>query len=137
MKKLFLSIVLIVIVASLFAQKSEENDLKILMQELGYSWSETKSTKLIEGESDYFWRTLYGGNEYAILAFSENKGVFDLDLYIYNDEGFLLDNSLSEQGFEIVEFTPTEVMQTKIVIKNYECSPEQIVYKCKFMIFYK
>lgn len=137
MKKIFISIVFILSVATLFAQKLEENDLKALMTDLGYSWSETKATKLILGESEYFWRTFYSGNEYAILAFSENSGVYDLDLYLYNEVGSLIDRSSSKEGFEIVEFLQKDVEQTKIVIRNYECSPEQIEYKCKFMIFYK
>ncbi|MEZ5196909.1 MAG: hypothetical protein R2764_11025 [Bacteroidales bacterium] len=122
MKKSILSIVFILLIATLFAQKSEENDLKVLMQDLGYSWSETKSTRLIEGESEYFWRTFYSGNEYAILAFSENRGMYDLDLYLYSEEGSLIDNSLSREGFEIIEFVPEEVNLIKIVIKNFECS---------------
>jgi len=137
MKRTFLSIAFIIFITVLYAQKAEEKDLKALMTDLGYSWSETKSTMLHKGESEYFWRTFYSGNEYAILVFSENKDVFDLDLYLYNEEGNLLDKSISKGNFEIIEFALADVSQTKIVLKNYNCAPEQAEYRCKFMIFYK
>ena len=137
MKKIYLSIFFVFSISLLFTQKSEEKDLKALMKELGYSWSETKSVKLREGESAYFWRTFYSGNDYAILAFSENSNVYDLDLHIYDKEGSLIDKSITDAGFEMIEFTQSDTKQVKIVINNYKCSPDQVVYKCKFMIFYK
>ena len=137
MKKIYLSLIFIFSISSLFAQKSEEKDLKALMKELGYSWSETKSVKLREGESEYLWRTFYPENQYAILTFSENSNVYDLDLHLYDKEGSLIDKSITDTGFEMIEFTQDDTKQLKIVINNYKCSPDQVVYKCKFMIFYK
>ena len=137
MKRIFLSLVFIISVSSLFAQKAEEKDLKALMKDLGYSWSETESTKLRKGESAYYWRTFYSGNEYAILTFSEDKRVYDVDLLIYDEAGSLVDKSISGKNFEKIEFTPTDAKQVKIVLNNYDCSTELVEYKCKFMIFYK
>ncbi len=137
MKKIFLSFVFIIFITSLFAQKAEEKDLKALMKDLGYSWSETGSTKLRKGESEYYYRTFYSGNEYAILTFSEDKRVYDVDLLLYDEEGSLIDKSISGKDFEKIEFSPTEAKQLKIVLNNYDCSPELVEYKCKFMIFYK
>ena len=137
MKKIFLSIAFVLSISIMFAQKGEEKELKSLMKDLGYSWSETGSAKLRKGESEYYWRTFYSGNEYAILTFSEDKRVYDVDLLLYDEKGSLLDKSISGKGFEKIEFTPTEAKQIKIVLNNYDCSPELVEYKCKFMIFYK
>ncbi|OQX76509.1 MAG: hypothetical protein B6D61_08710 [Bacteroidetes bacterium 4484_249] len=137
MKKLFISLTFILSVTLLFAQKAEEKELKSLMKELGYSWSETESTRLRVGESAYYWRTFYTGNEYAILTFSEDKRVYDVDLLLYGEDGSLLDKSISGKNFEKIEFSPSDVTQVKIVLNNYDSSPELVEYKCKFMIFYK
>ncbi len=104
MKKIFLSFVFIIFITSLFAQKAEEKDLKALMKDLGYSWSETGSTKLRKGESEYYYRTFYSGNEYAILTFSEDKRVYDVDLLLYDEEGSLIDKSISGKDFEKSSF---------------------------------
>ena len=137
MKKIFIAIAFIISITSLFAQKRDEKDLKALMKDLGYSWSETESKRLREGESVYYWRTFYSGNEYAIVAFTEDKRVYDIDLLLYDKEGSLIDKSISGKNFEKIEFYPTEAVQVKIVLSNYQCSDELIEYKCKFMIFYK
>jgi len=137
MKKIFLSIAFVLSISIMFAQKGEEKELKSLMKDLGYSWSETGSAKLRKGESEYYWRTFYSGNEYAILTFSEDKRVYDVDLLLYDEKGSLLDKSISGKDFEKIEFSPTEAKQIKIVLNNYDCSPELVEYKCKFMIFYK
>lgn len=137
MKKIFLSITFVIVVTSLFAQGSEEKELKLLMKDLGYSWIETNQATLREGENAYYWRTFYAGNEYSIIAFSEKKGVYDIDVYLYNLEGNLKGQSESNGDFEIIEYFPTVSKQMKIVMKNFECSEELIEYKCKFMVFYK
>ena len=137
MKKIYLPIIFIFSISLLLAQKSEEKDLKALMQELGYSWAETKTVKLSKGASEYFWRTFYSGNEYAILTFSENSNVYDMDLHLYDEHGSLIDKSITDDSFEMIEFTQNDTKQVKVVINNYKCSPDQVVYKCKFMIFYK
>jgi hypothetical protein len=137
MKKLFLSIVLILSLVFLFAQRSEEKELKSLMKEQGYSWSETKNLKLGDGESLFLWRTFYSGNEYAIVVFTEDENVYDLDLYLHDTEDALIYTSATEGAFEMIEFSPSDVSQFKVLIHNYSSSPEQTDYKCKFMIFYK
>jgi hypothetical protein len=137
MKKIFISITLILSLASVFAQRAEEKEFKTLMKDLGYSWSETKSVALSEGESEYYWRSFFTGNEYAILTFSEESEVQDVDLYLYDDAGSLLKQSTSNGNFEIIEYSPLASIQVKVVIKNYDSTLESTKFKCKFMIFYK
>lgn len=137
MKKIVLTLSLILSFACLFAQKAEEKELKNLMKDLGYSWSETKTVALTEGEGAYYWRTFYTGNEYAILAFSEKSEVLDIDIYLYDENGDLIDNSESSEDFEIIEYDPSGSGQVKVVIKNYDSTTASTEFKCKFMVFYK
>lgn len=137
MKKIFISFAFLLLVVSSFAQRSDEKELKSLMKDLGYSWIETKFATLDEGESAYYWRTFYSGNDYAIIAFSEKSEVKDIDIYLYDEEGALAGQSESSEDFEIIEHTPADSKQMKVVIKNYDCEPASDRYKCKFMVFYK
>jgi len=137
MKIIYFVIAWLFTLTSVFGQRAEEKEMKSLMQDLGYSWSETKSLKLVEGQSEYYWRTLYEGNEYAILAFSDDEGLYDIDIYLYNEEGSLIDQSKASENFDILEFTPDTSGLVKVVLKNYDALSTVDEYKCKFMIFYK
>ena len=137
MKNIYLPIVMVLIASTVFAQKTEEKEIKSLMKDLGYSWSETRSVKLMEGQSEYYWRSFFSGNEYAVLAFSEDDNVHDIDIYLYNEEGSLIYQSKASENFDIIEFSPDMAGQVKVVIKNYDSLMTDEEYKCKFMMFYK
>jgi len=137
MRKLFLSISLLLIGLSGFSQTEIEQAIKDIMADDGYSWSTTRSAYLSEGESAQYSRTFYGGTVYQVVAFSENSSVEDTDVYLYGDEGELLRKSTTSDDFDTFTFKPNYTQEMTLLIKNYNSYSSTREYKCKLMVFYK
>ncbi len=137
MKKLLLSLFVIAIaVTSSFAQNTER-EVQRLMEDEGYTLSISKYAYLSEGEVYSYWKTFYSGNDYVIVAFPEDDGVYDADLYLYDDDGSEYDKATTDDNVEVIEFSCYTTRDMKILIKNYDSYSSSSSYEIKFMVFYK
>ena len=87
MKKLVLLFAFFTFVgANAFSQTVDEDLLIRLMEAAGFEKSNDEyKTYVAEDGEDSFWKTFYGSNEYIVVAFPEEEGVYDLDLFLYDD----------------------------------------------------
>ena len=106
------------------------------MNNEGYSLSTTKYVYLSEGESYYISKTMYSGNDYIIIAFSDDSDVKDLDISLYDEYGDLVDSSTSSENVEMLTAHAWGTTNTKIKVKNYDSYSSYSTYKIKVMIFY-
>lgn len=136
MKKLFITLLVVAIATVSFSQ-SLEDDVIDMMEAEGYSLSISEYANLSEGETYYHWKTFYEGNDYVVVCFPEDDGLYDADLYLYDDAGSLYDDASTDDNVEVIEFSCYYTRDMKIVVKNYESYSSYSSYKVRFMVFYR
>ncbi len=107
------------------------------MKNQGWNHADTYYAYLSEGEQTYKWRTFYEDSKYAILAFSTESGVKDLDIYLYDNDGTLLAEGTSSDDWESITYNPYSTRRMKMVVKNYDSYSSSREYKVYYMVFYK
>ena len=87
----------------------------------GYTLVAADLTTLAEGEKFNGYRTCYAANDYTVVAVTE-AGVKDLDLYIYDSGGRLVDKNLttSDEGVTMIDFSMLRTDEIRIMAKNYK-----------------
>ena len=120
-----------------FSQVNTERELVQKMKAEGYSVSTIQYADLYAGSSARYWKTFYSGSKYIIVAFPEESGVNDIDVYLYDDDGSLLTQDTDASPFAVLEYAPYTTRNMKVVIKNYGSNSQSYDYRCKFIIFYK
>lgn len=86
---------------------------------------------LAAGEKAKIARTFYGGTTY-ILAVAGDRRAEDIDLYIYDRYGNLIEKEESSSANSAVVFTPRVTGTVYIVIKMYDTIG---TYACYAMIY--
>lgn len=138
MKKIILALGLLFLVLSNgIAQSSLEKEVQKLFESNGYTLSTSQFANISEGTTAYNFKTFYAGNDYVIVAFPDEDGVSDVDLFLYDDDGSLYDKSETSDNTEVIKFSPLTTREMKIVIKNYDSDDSYNEYRCMFMVFYK
>lgn len=139
MKKLFVITIFFAFVGSAFAQSYYEKDNLIrLMDAAGYDVSSDEyETYLAKDDYDSFWKTFYSGNDYIIVAFPEEEGVYDLDIYLIDEYGNEIDKGTTENLMEILTYSGTSDQRLKVKIKNYDSYSSSSRYKVHILVFWK
>lgn len=140
MKKLFLGTFFVL--ASLLGFSQFNSDLteqvRQFMTDEGWTESTTQYALIAEGKTAYHLKTFYEGNDYAIIGFSADFRCFDVDTYLYDEDGStILARSNTDNKLEYFEYTPHSTAERKVVIKSMKSYNPDEEYKVKFMIFYK
>lgn len=139
MKKLLVTALFFVFVGSAFSQTFyDAENLITLMEAAGWDVSvDEYETYLAEEDYDHFWKTFYGGNEYIIVAFPEEEGVYDLDLYLEDEYGNEIDKGTSENQMEILIYDGSDDQRLKVKVKNYDSYSSSSRYKVHVLVFWK
>lgn len=138
-KQISVIVAAMVTLASTANAQTSEWAVKSYMEDLGWEHTgQTREAYLTEGQSTSAWfRTYYSGVEYAAVAFSEEAGVFDLDVQTvyYSGREHLADTD--ESSLAMITFSPYSTTTLGIKMTNYSSSGAWTPYKCKFMLFYR
>jgi len=138
MKKItILGIFFIILSATSLSAQNIGAEIRAYLKKEGYSISTEQYAYLSEGEMAGHTKTFYSGTEYAIIAYTEDYGVKDIDVYLYDDDGSVLVKDIETERFAIIEYKPYISREMRAVIKNYESESSIKEYKCKFIIAYK
>lgn len=103
----------------------------------GYTISQELYADLQEGGTTYKWKTYTEGNDYIIVAVSDDDDVLDLDLYLYNSNLDLYDSDDERDDIAIIHYSPYYTKQMKVVVKNSSSYNAGYAHRCKFIIAYK
>lgn len=136
MKKL-LTIILCFVTVSLFSQTAEYKEIKALLLSEGYEVSTEQYADLAQGETAGHTKTFYEGNDYIIVAVSDDDDVSDVDIYLNYTNGDNYDKDTSVDNSAILTFSPSFTREMRVVIKNYASSTPTYQSRCRFIIAYK
>ncbi|HOY31525.1 MAG TPA: hypothetical protein PKW80_06570 [Bacteroidales bacterium] len=125
-----------------YAQNNESevatHEFCVLMKDkYDYDVATIQDFNINKGNSVHFLKTFYSGYNYAIVAFPLEKGVIDMDLYLYDNDGYKLAESASEDNIEMIEYTPFTSRDMKITLKNYNSISATYSYDFKIIVFYR
>lgn len=138
MKKILTTALILITSVLSFSQTNYTAEIRKIMKDGGYTESTTQYAYISEGNTAYHWKTFYSGNDYAIVGFPDDDNCYDIDLYLYDEDGStLLSKSATDDNIEVIEYTPYTSRKMKVVIKNYDSKNSTTEYKVKFMVFYK
>lgn len=140
MKKLFLATFFVFASLLSFSQFNGDltEEVRQFMEDEGWTESTTQYALIAEGKTAYHWKTFYHGNEYAIIGFTTDFRCFDVDTYLYDEDGSrILARSATDNKLEYFEYVPQSTAERKVVIKSMKSYNPDEEYKVKFMIFYK
>ena len=116
----------------------DAENLTKLMEAAGYDVSvDELETYLSEDDYDHFWKTFYGGNEYVIVAFPEEEGVYDIDLYLIDEYGNEVDKGTTDSSMEVLSFSGSSDQRLKVKVKNYDSYSSSSRYKVRVLVFWK
>ena len=136
MKRNLIVLMFLLVSVDMFGQLSR-SDVQRIVENQGFTVATERYAYLSEGETTSFYRKFYKGNEYLIIAYSEEYGVKDLDIYLYDEDDSLLERDARNEGYAIVGFSPSYTRSLKIVVKNYDSESSLKEYNCKFLVAYK
>ncbi len=116
-----------------------ESDVKSLMAIDDWTFAgDSRYAYLKEGGSTSWWyRTFRSDREYAVVAFSEDGDVDDVDLEIQTGSGYAFKRDVLIDALPIVTFSVGYDRQLRIKMTNYSSSTPNYASKCYFMIFYR
>ncbi|PVD54274.1 hypothetical protein DC498_02530 [Terrimonas sp.] len=145
MKKILNNQCFMIIAAMIFfgAQKANAQltSSKVASIMENYGWTKKADTRyayLKESESTTpVTYTFYYGLEYAIVAYSDDTDVQDIDIQVCYPSGnvYLQDNEFDD--ISILKFVPPYDMNRGVKITNYSSLEKHFTSKCNFIIFYR
>jgi hypothetical protein len=89
----------------------------------GYSMKNYIIGAIDEDEDNTWTFYLNSSYEYSFEGFCD-EDCDDLDLYLYDEDGELLDSDTLEDDFPIIQFSPQRTGRYKIEISMFSCSVE-------------
>ena len=120
-----------------FAQSDRYKEGVKKLKELGYTIADEMKVNISEGMTGYSYRKFYGSLKYAVFAISEDKDVIDLDVYVYNEDGEVVEKDADESDIAVVSFKTGYDTDGKIVIKNYKSKDPDYKSLCRYVVAYK
>ena len=104
----------------------------------GYEIGDVYETSLEEGEQDYVSRLFHEGNEYVVVAVSEN-GVRDLDISLVDLYGDVVakDVDADDGGAAILKTYTYSDKRLRINVKNYDSANGYSSYDTVIIVAYK
>ena len=85
----------------------------------GYRLRSSDTNRLEEGDVMSYDVTFNRGNRYVILACGDGRAV-DLDIYLYDEDGNLIDRDQQTDNRPIVSVTPRWTGPFRVRVKMYE-----------------
>jgi len=134
MKKIInLLILMVFIYATVNAQDCSDAAYKtrLVQREIksnyDYSFrSEVTVDDLGVGNYDTFEKYFYSDNKYAIIVLGADGA--DFDLYVYDENGNLINKDTSDNSYSVVEFTPSWSGKFYIKVKLYKATIQRECY---------
>lgn len=140
MKKIILTCFIAVIAATAFGQNSAQYDRVVKMMK-NKGWTQTDVNRwadLKEGGYTSWWsRHFYSSLEYAVVAFSDDSDVEDVDVEVRDMDDDLIAKDDDEEAIAIARFTLDEAQSLKIKMTNYSSETPSYASRCRYLIFYK
>lgn len=138
MKKfLFLIIASFAVCLSVVAQTSAYYDVQRLCISKGYSIGLEEQGLANQGSTVYSWVNFTGGNDYIIVAMSDDSDVKDVDVFLYTESGILLKKDADESNLGMIFFSPRYNNRLKIIIKNYRSDTPNYRSTLRYFIAYR
>lgn len=136
MKKVLLTIIFLSASYAIYAQNVTA-ELKAYLRQNGWNVATEQYAYLSEGESASYSKIFYAGTEYTIIAYSEESGVMDIDVFLYDEDGSLLEEDSDNADVATVGYAPYVSREMSVVFMNYDSVNSIKEYNCKLMIAYK
>ena len=117
---------------------SLDYDIEESLKKKGYELGDEYELNVQPDDYDYVYRDIYGGNEYLILFVGED-GITDLDGYIYDEYGELIekDADTDDGGVAVITYDCRNDERIKIKAKNYEAYCSDCYYCIKIYVYYR
>lgn len=135
MKKLILTLLLIITSLTLFSQSYSSYKNYIVSN--NYTILADKYEYITEGSYIYSYKIFYAGHKYIILATSDDTDVRDIDLYLYNPDGTIFMKDNDDSNLALIQFIPAYTLEMKIAVFNIKSYTPSYSSLCKFFIAYK
>ena len=75
------------------------------------------SVKIVEARGSVTYFETFRGGELAIVSLV-GDGATDLDVFVYNEAGFLVAQGIGPTDIEVLRFTPNRTERYRIVVRN-------------------
>ena len=83
---------------------------------------------MIEEDDETSWTMYFSSNyEYYLAGFCD-EDCDDLDLYLYDDDGNIIESDTEEDDFPIITFSPSKSGRYKVEVSMYSCAVEPCYY---------
>lgn len=114
-----------------------ESDVVSVMRDGGWTKLDTRYVYLSEGQSSATWSRYFSDYlEYAVVAYSDEEDVLDIDIEILYPSGYPYLNDTEVGSLPVLTFSPPYSGNYGIRIKNYS-SLSYLASYCKFTVFYR
>jgi hypothetical protein len=120
-----------------FAQSDRYLEGVKKIEKLGYTIADEMNVNISESMTGYSYRHFYGSLNYVVFAISEDKDVTDLDVYVYDEDGEVIEKDADESDMAVISFNTGRDMEGKIVIKNYKSNDPDYKSLCRYVVAYK
>ena len=140
MKKIILLSAVVFLALTSFAQHSAEYyKVTKFMKDRGWTLSaDNRTANLKEGGYTTWWNRHYYANlEYAVVAFSDDPDVEDVDVEVRDLDGDLIAKDDDEESWAIARFQLDYAQTLKVKMTNYSSQTPNYASSCRYLIFYK
>jgi hypothetical protein len=140
MKKILLLFAILLFNIGLFAQNQRYYEVRNYIISLGYSIDENANVwhqNLTEKDQFYNYKNYIYGNEYILVAFSQDTDVLDVDLWLCNPDGTIFKKDTDTKNIAVLFFTPAENYYMKTYVQNYSSLYPSYPSTCWLIVGYK
>ena len=110
-----------------------------LIKSKGYSLSVNQGdgyVDLKQGEVGFVWKEFYNGDNYMVVAFSDDDDVTDMDLFIEDEDGDVISKDDDASSVAVVTYTPSKDRKLKVRYKNTRSGTPAYESRCRLLIAY-
>lgn len=137
MKKIIMILALLCASISIFSQSSAYLESKQIVLNNGYTIVDEKEADISQGNYLFNYRTFIKGNDYVIVAASDDYDVLDVDIYLYYMDGDVRNKDNDDSRIAVINFSPSTTIDLKISVYNYLSKTPTYLSKCRYFIAYK
>jgi len=137
MKKFLITSALLIVASMAATAQTNYDTYKQTLIDNGYTIADDKYCDLSEGQTCKAFHTFYHGNDYKVVAFSNDGDVTDIDVYLYDADGDVVDKDADATDLAVVNFSPTKTGEYKIIWKNYASNSPKTESRVRCFVAYK